>query len=186
MDWSKVKQAIGTIAPWIAGTLGSPVAGVAVNALCGALGLSGQDANPTNVIAALAGASPEQLNSLRLADQRHMEVMQGLGYTHIETLEQYHVESINAARQREVDMAKAGKADNTPKWLAALAVALFLVLLAFVASGGTPDTSMRDGFWILATTVTLLCKDVYAYYFDSTPGSKAKDETIKQLSQGDQ
>jgi hypothetical protein len=30
MDWTTVKKAIGTIAPMLAGTLGSPVAGVAV------------------------------------------------------------------------------------------------------------------------------------------------------------
>ena len=42
MDWTSVKKAIGAFAPWIAGTLGTPVAGAAVGALCNVFGLSGE------------------------------------------------------------------------------------------------------------------------------------------------
>ncbi|HBO83134.1 MAG TPA: hypothetical protein DD502_33950, partial [Cupriavidus sp.] len=71
MDWSKVKSAIGTIAPWLAGTLGTPVAGVAVKAICDLFGLTGDNATPENVTAALAGATPDQLIALKQADLKH-------------------------------------------------------------------------------------------------------------------
>lgn len=176
MDWTKVKSAIGTIAPWIAGTLGSPVAGVAVKALCDTFGLS-SDASPDNIATALAGASPEQLTTLKLAELKHAEFMQQLGYTHIEQLEQLTVADRDSARKREADLAKAGAKDNTDKVLAALAVVLFIVLIWFVSTGNVAE-GMRDGFWMLAGAAVSIVKDVYGYYFGSSHGSQDKDKTI--------
>jgi hypothetical protein len=177
MDWSKVKSAIGTIAPWIAGTLGSPVAGVAVKALVDVFGLTGDKATPDNVISALAGATPEQLQSLHDADNKHKEVMTQLGYQNITQLEQLTIDDRDSARKREASVK-----DNTPKVLAALAVILFLLVIIYVATGQAPAEAMRDGFWMLVGAVIAIYKDVYGYYFGSSHGSKAKDETISNLS----
>jgi uncharacterized protein Smg (DUF494 family) len=103
-DWSGVKSAIGTIAPWIAGTLGTPVAGVAVGALCNALGLSdgsggSTQASPETVIAAIKGAAPDQLLALKQADQKHQEVMTKLGYDNLGKLAEADTASIQAAEQ---------------------------------------------------------------------------------------
>ena len=103
MDWSNVKTALVTVAPWIAATLGSPVAGIAVKVLCDTFGLSGSSATPENVISALAGASPAQLQTLRDAESKHIETMTQLGYAHIETLAQAQVSDLASAR----DLGKA-------------------------------------------------------------------------------
>jgi hypothetical protein len=176
MDWTKVKSAVATIAPWLAGTLGSPVAGVAVKALCDVFGLSAT-ASSDSVIAAVAGASPEQLQALRAAELQHAELMQKLGYEHIEQLDQIAAADRASARLREV-----GVKDNTPKVLAALAVLLFFALIAFVAAGLKPDETMRDGFWLLAGAAIATFKDVYGYYFGSSSGSHGKDETINAMA----
>jgi hypothetical protein len=177
MDWTKVKSAIGTIAPWIAGTLGSPVAGVAVKALCDTFGLAGDSATPEGIASALAVATPEQLTTLKLAELKHAEFMRQLGYTHIEQLEQLTVADRDSARKRETDLAKAGSKDNTDKVLAGLSVVLFIALIWFVSTGQVNE-AMRDGFWMLAGAAVSIVKDVYGYYFGSSHGSQAKDATI--------
>lgn len=180
MDWTKLKSAIGTIAPWIAGTLGTPVAGVAVKALCETFGLAGDSATPEDITAALAGATPEQLTQLKVVELKHAEFMQSLGYTHIEKLEQLTVADRDSARKREVDVK-----DNTTKVLAALSVILMLALIGYVAFGQAPADAMRDGFWMLAGAAIATYKDVYGYYFGSSHGSQGKDATIKAMAGGD-
>ena len=170
MDWTKVTNAVATVAPWIAGTLGSPVAGVAVKALVDVFGLSEQQSTPSDVVAALSGASPAQLQALRDAEIQHAEFMKGLGYKHIEQLAALTVEDRDSARKRE-----AATRDNTNKWLAGLAVVLFLTIFGFVAWGTPPAEAMRNGFWLLAGAVMTILKDVYGYYFGSSHGSRLKD-----------
>lgn len=177
MDWTKVKSAIGQIAPWIAGTLGSPVAGVAVKGLCEVLGLDSATANPDTVTAAIAGATPQQLQALRAADQKHQEFMQGLGYQYASQIAQATVEDRDSARKRE-----AAVKDNTPEVLAAIAVVGFVGLVVLVICGFAPAEAMRDGFWMLAGAAIATYKDVYGYYFGSSAGSRGKDATIADLS----
>lgn len=112
MDWTKVKSAIGTIAPWIAGTLGSPVAGVAVKGLCSVLGLDGNTATPDTITAALAGATPEQLLALKVADQKHQELMQQIGYTHVEQLAASDAATVTAVNQTMQSEAANAAAEN--------------------------------------------------------------------------
>lgn len=176
MDWTKIKTALIQIAPWIAGTLGSPVAGVAVKALSDIFGLSGDNVTPDNVLAALSGATPEQLRSIREAETKHSEFMQQIGYQHIEQLEQYTVNDRSSARLREVAVK-----DRTPQVLAALAVIVFLALVTFVAVGRSPEVAMQSGFWMLAGAAIAVFKDVYGYYFGSSHGSDEKNSTIDKV-----
>jgi len=175
MDWAKAKSAFGTIAPWLAGTFGSPVAGIGVKVLCDVFGLAGDSATPENFINALATATPEKLQELRAAEMKHAEVMQSLGYANIEKLEQTAAADRDSARQREASVR-----DNTPKVLAALAVIVFLLLVGFVANGNAPAEGMREGFWMLAGAAIATFKDVYGYYFGSSAGSHGKDDTISR------
>lgn len=177
MDWSRVKNALGTIAPWLAGTIGSPVAGVATKALCDVLGLT-SDSSPEDAMTAISIATPEQLLALREADNKHAEFMGQLGYSHLDKLAQATVDDRASARKRESDVR-----DHTPKVLAALAVLGFIALVALVASGFEPKESMQSGFWMLVGAAIAVFKDVYGYYFGSSAGSQAKDATIKGLSQ---
>lgn len=102
MDWTKFKRAIGTIAPWLAGTLGTPIAGVAVQALCNVFGLAGDSGTPDTLTSALAGATPAQLQDLRAADLKHAEVMKGLGFTHIDKLEAIAEADRDSARKMQI------------------------------------------------------------------------------------
>lgn len=180
MDWSKVRSALVTIAPWIAGTFGTPAAGVAVKAICGVLGADSNSATPESIQAAISGATPDQLLALKQADLKHQEFMAQLGYDNLAKLAQATVDDRDSARKRE-----SAVKDRTPAVLAALAVLGFVGLIGVVIYGFTPAEPMRDGFWMLAGAAMVTYKDVYGYYFGSSAGSHAKDATISDLSKPD-
>lgn len=183
VDWSEVKGAIGTIAPWIAGTLGSPVAGVAVKALCGALGMNADTAKPDDVVAALAGATPEQLLALKQADLKHQEVMTQLGYDRLNKIDQIDADDRNSARQREMAVK-----DSTPKHLAYTLIGGFLSLslAQIVAIMWWPDmvAKVPSQGWLLVGNISgylaAEAKSVAAYYFGSSVGSERKTELLAQ------
>lgn len=110
IDWAKVKTAIGTIAPWIAGTLGTPAAGVAVQALCTVFGLNASSATPDNLAAAIAGASPQQLADLRAAELKHIETMKEMGYsfqTELRRADSADIASVNSTMTAEANNSAA-------------------------------------------------------------------------------
>jgi hypothetical protein len=173
MNWDALKTAIGTIAPWLAGTLGSPFAGVAVQKLCDVFGLTAQ-ASPEQLAQAVSAATPEQLQTLKAEDNRHAEFMAQIGYNSLELLNSDRA----SARRREISVK-----DKTPSVLAGLAVAGFVALVVYTAAGNAPDARMHDTFMMLTGAAVALAKDVYGYYFGSSSSSRAKDDTIKGLTQ---
>ena len=177
MDWSKVGNTLKTIAPWIAGTFGTPAAGVAVQALCSVFGGDSKSATPDSLQAALAGATPDQLLALKTADLKHAEFMQQLGYQHIEALLQSQTADRDSARKREMTVK-----DKVPAALAIFAVACFISLIIAVMRGVSIDAGMKDTFLILVGAAIAVFKDVYGYYFGSSAGSKTKDDTINSMS----
>jgi hypothetical protein len=171
MDWSTVKGAIGTFAPWIAGTLGTPVAGVAVKALCDVFGLSPDKATPDSVTAALAGATPDQLLALKSADQKHQEFMAQLGFDHIEKLQSIGAGDRDSARNREIQIK-----DRTPAHLAYMVIGGFfsISLAQLVALMGWPEVTAKippQGWVIIGNISGYLAaeaKSAAAYYWGST------------------
>lgn len=174
-DWSGVKGAIGTIAPWIAGSLGSPLAGVGVNALCQVLGLEPSKATPTSLQAALAGASPDQLLAIREADNRHAEVMKKLGYDHADQIEQTEESDRASARQREIAVK-----DSTPAVMAWMIVGGMLIACGAIFFGVIPtkDTTQAQ---LVGTAMGYLfaeTRSVLAYFFGASRDGDAKTDII--------
>jgi hypothetical protein len=172
--------AIGGIAPTIATMLGGPLAGTAVKALAGALGLA-DNATPEDITKAVGSLSPDQIAMIRKADQEHAEKMEQLGID-LKKLNADHEEAmLNAenadrasARQREVAVK-----DNTPKILAALVmIAATLVGVLVLTGQVTKDPSLAVQVGIVVGYVFSEAKAVLSYYFGSSTGSKIKDQTI--------
>ncbi|MBA9844289.1 MAG: hypothetical protein QM625_02025 [Ralstonia sp.] len=183
MDWSKVKSAIGTIAPWLAGTLGTPVAGVAVKAICDLFGLNSSTATPENVTAALAGATPDQLIALKQADLKHQEFMTQIGYDHLDKLVDAEVKDRDSARNREIQVK-----DRTPAHLAYMILGGFFGIAAtqLVALMGWPEEAAKippQGWVIIGNISGYLAaeaKAAAAYYFGTTQDSGRKTELLAQ------
>jgi hypothetical protein len=173
MDWSKIKTAVGQIAPWIAGTLGSPVAGVAVKALCDVFGLSGVEATPENVALRLAGATPAQLTDLREAEQKHEEFMTQIGYEHLEQLEQ--IAATDRDSSRKMQIAQPSQWPGVLSFITTVAV--IGLIGASVAGYHLPNDPTAVQLIGSLTTGWGAC---LAYWVGTTRGSGNKDALLAQ------
>ena len=165
IDW---KQIVRTVAPAIAGALGTPAAAVAVAALSQAL-LGHPDATEAEVAAAVAGGGPETVLKLKEADHAFRVRMRELDTED----ERIHAGDRASARERE---AKAGDS-RTPRWLAVVITAgFFIVLLALVFAGKPKDGG--DALLIMLGALGAGFGQVLQYYFGSSSSSAQKNELL--------
>lgn len=171
--WDAAKGVLGAVAPLLATAVGGPLAGTAVSAICGALGLASTTA-PEQVAAAVAGASPDQLIALRKADDDFKVQMQTLGVA----AEQLVYADKSNARAREIAVR-----DHTPAVLAYALTLGYFGFLAVLLFHGSPPENQRALDMILGglTTVWL---GAMAYYFGNSHGSEAKDVLLANSTPG--
>jgi len=171
------KTAIGSIAPMLATMLGGPLAGTAVTALEGALGLT-PGAGADGVTAAVAaGMTPEQISAVRGADQTHAERLKQMDIDVVKMNEDFASAMVVAdnadrasARDREIKVGGL----TTPA-LAWTVIAGFATILGLRVNGMIADDSATNDMITSLRDALML---VLAYYFGSSRGSQAKDATI--------
>ena len=171
-DW---KATLGVVAPTIATALGGPFAGMAANAVIGALGLS-PDAGDKDIAVAMASATPDQLLALKKADQ---DFTLGLKKLDVD-LEKIASDDRDSARKREGEVK-----DWAPRILAATIIVGFLSTVFMVLSGcveGLKDPMTATLTGTLIGYVSAKADQVVSYYFGSSARSAAKDTTIANLS----
>lgn len=158
-DW---KSVVKTVAPLLGTALGGPFGGMAARAVAGAV-LGDENAPEEDVVAALRGATPDQLMALKTADQEFKLRMKELGIRE---------EDIAAAdRNSARDMQKTNKALIVPI-LAGLTVAGFFGTMAWVLTGHVSLESTILGF--VLGQISAKTEQVYNFYFGSSAGSKEK------------
>lgn len=179
MDFKDILGVVAKLAPSIAAGLGGPLAGGAVMALEGAFGLNTagdtkdkQDA----LVAAISGATPDQLLAMKQADQNYAIRMQELGFKDVESLEALAAGDRDSARKREMDIK-----DNTPKILAYAMTIGFFATLAFMLFANVP-TGSRDLLNIMLGMLGTSFVSVIAYYFGSSAGSSEKTKLLAAAS----
>ena len=131
-----LKSAITTIAPTLAGMLGGPLAGTAVVALEGALGLSqgaGTDA-VTNVLQSGA-VSPDQIAAVRAADQKHAEILGQQGLDLAKLNKDFEAAQSNAVIADRMDARKNNSSRDSVWILAYVILGTFAVIMAAVLYG---------------------------------------------------
>jgi hypothetical protein len=164
IDW---KDTLAAVAPRLATALGGPLAGVAVKAIEGVLGLG--NSTPEQLAQAVSGASPDQLLALKKADQDFAAKMEELG-----------VQDRDSARNREIQTK-----DHSNAVLGTVIIVGFLAAVGAVLTGevmGLKDPNTAALIGTLIGYVSAKADQVVAYYFGSSRGSASKDETIKLLS----
>lgn len=180
MDFN-LKTALGSIAPTLATMLGGPLAGTAVTALCSAFGLApGAGADDVTRIVQ-SGMTPETIAAVRAADQKHQEVLaqqgidlQRLNADHEAAMAQIDATDRDSARKREISVGGM----TTPA-LAWLVVAASVGLgTAIVMGEVTRDPTQSTLVGTVIGYVFSEAKQVLAYYFGSSAGSRAKDELL--------
>ncbi len=169
-----------TVLPWIgaAATGNMPMlVTMAAGELSSALGVN---VKPTAdaITKAFAGATPEQLQAAKLADQDFALKMQALGFDQIKDLEALAMANIAGAR----DMAAKTGDITTPRYLAAFAVICFVGLVVGVLQGIEPADGMKDTFLILVGAAIAVFKDIYGFYFGSSSGSRENQEALRKAA----
>ncbi|MGA1846770.1 hypothetical protein [Deferribacter abyssi] len=91
------------------------------------------------------------------------------------------IEDRKSARQREVELAKAGKNDWTQDVLAFVAVFGFFGVIYMLFLKEIPGGIARDVLLVMLGALSKIVGDVYAYFFGSSKGSRLKDEKLSQM-----
>jgi hypothetical protein len=162
MDWKKI---VGTVAPGLATALGGPLAGLAVKAIGGALGLS-EGASEDDVAVAVSGANPEQLLALKQADQAFKVKMREL--------------DVDLERLAGQDRAGARDIAKVNMWPHIVLSTIytggyFAMLYLFMTGNVEIATSLKTEFSIVLGVMTAAQTMIMQFWFGSSSGSKEKD-----------
>ena len=169
MDLSKIGGLLGQIAPTIATAIGGPVAGMAVKALAGALGLS-QDSSSDEVQEALMNATPEQLAAVKKIDADFKVQMKELDID----LERIAAGDRDSARNMQMQTN-----DWIPRAMAIMVTFGFFGILAWLLIKGVPPSGSETLIYMLGALGTAWT-GIVQFYFGSSAGSKAKTDALVQ------
>lgn len=94
--------------------------------------------------------------------------------------EKMYLEDVANARQREVELAKAGQRDYFQYVVGSVALVVFTFLVYFLAYKEPPESN-RELFIHLLGIVEGVSISIFTYYFGSSKGSKDKSEMMKKM-----
>ena len=163
MDWRSI---LATVAPTLATAAGGPLAGVAVQAIAKALGLS--ESTQEAVQQAVTGATPETLLALKQADQEFAKAMRALDVD---------VLRIDAGDRDSARKMQAETHSPIPGTLAFAVTAGFYGVLLWLLAYGMPPSG-GEALLLLLGSLGTAWTGVVAYYFGSSAGSARKDELM--------
>ena len=172
-DWKKM---LGGVAPTLANALvpGGPLVKAAVQAVGKAL-LGRDDATEDDVTKALAGgATMEQITALKQVEHEFVEKMRAL---EIDVLK-LDVQDRDSARRRQVDLK-----DWVPAVLAVVIHAMLALLLWALFTRHIPAEN-QSAANILLGVVGGGVTSVWAFYYGSSVGSKAKTDALAEIARG--
>jgi hypothetical protein len=177
MSWSSVASAVENLAPTIATCVGGPFAGVAVSGLEHVFGLTPspsdtQEARQDSVAAAFACATPDQLASIRKADQDFQVQMAGLGFKDKEALAALSTQDVEGAR----DMQKTVKSWVPPVLTLAITIGFFGLVVGLMFAN-VPDAN-RAIFYSLIGSLGTAWMGCIHFWFGDTNSSNDKTAII--------
>lgn len=169
MDFSDI---IKTVAPWLAAASAGPVgiAGMAIKKLSETLGAGSETVEA--VTQAIAGATPEQLQALKKADQDFQIQMQALGFKQVSDLEAIAAGDRKDAREMQV---------STRSWVPA-ALSCFITtgyfgILAGMMTGNL-HVSDSQALLLMLGSLSTTFGAVIAFWFGTTRASEVKTELL--------
>lgn len=176
-DW---KGVIRNVAPALATTFGTPLAGTAASFLCEKLlGEKPGEGDTAKSIEKKISAyiennnNPDTLIKLKELDSKFKLDMEKLG------IDVYKIdaEDRSSARERQVAMR-----DWTPNILAFVILTIFGIVLYKVLGGGlTIEAGVRDIAFIMIGALIANTNQVISYFFGSSKGSKDKTAALAHV-----
>lgn len=169
------KKTLPALAAGVASQVPGPV-GLVAQLVSNVLGKTVK-ADPSEITAAIAGATPDQILKLKEDDQNFQSTMQKLGFDDVEKLAELAVEDRTNARAMQV---------STKSWTAP-ALAWTVVILCFLGEGlyfrlGAPANASPELIGRILGTLDSALILVLSYYFGSSAGSADKNTIISNLS----
>ena len=178
-DWKKLgKSLVKKGLPLFGTILGGPVGkGLgSVGALISSVLGEETSEDPAAMLAALE-AKPELIVELKKAEYTNRESLQKLALQQ----DKMHLDDVQSARDREVDIVKAtGEKDTNLYVLAWIVVAGFFVLILVMAF---TEGSFKDNpaLMMLIGALSAGFGSVLNYFFGSSSGSKSKSAALTQM-----
>ena len=163
---SELKRLVASIAPTLGTALGGPLAGVATRYLANEW-LGRETATEDDLIAAIQGADSNEIIELRKLDAEFKTELERLG-----------VQDRADARQR--DLARPGN-NWRADFLALIAIVGLVLCVWFVARDTEMPERAVNAIMFVAGILAAAVRDVYAFEFGSSRGSKEKDDIIKRM-----
>lgn len=164
MEWQSI---VGSLSPYLGAALGGPLGASAVATIADALGLSEKTEAAISQVMQ-GGMSPDQMLSIKTAEQDFALRMQEMGFANARDLEAIAANDRDSARRRETSVL-----DKTPRNLAYLITAGFFGVLMFIMVGNVQD-GMNEVLYIMLGALGASWQSSVNYYFGSTRGSQAK------------
>jgi hypothetical protein len=177
MNWKDIGRIAASAAPILGGVLGGP-AGAAVGGVVAAA--FGTDATPDAVAKALKN-DPQAALKLREIELRHKERLEELmierGRVELEE-ERARLADVAGARTRDVDIRRAGKANDRATWMIVGDVVGLLVCLGVLVWVPDLPGEVRGILSTIAGFFGLGLRDAHQFEFGSSRGSKEKDDRV--------
>ena len=171
MEWfAPIAGIIRTVAPSIATALGGPLAGMAVRELSNAV-LGKPDATQDEIVAAVQGATPEQLAALKKIDADFQISMKGLGID---------LERIAASDRASARGMPAKVNDWLPRSLAVLVTFGFFGVLSWMMLYGLPSSG-SEALLLMLGALQSAWTAIIAFYYGSSSGSAAKTDMLAAM-----
>jgi len=177
MGWADVGKAVAKVAPVLGAVLGGPVGAVAGAAGALLSSVLGVDSDPEAVTKALA--DPETLVKLKQIESDERQRLLEWQSTQLNA----ELENVKSAREREVELAKAGHGASWATSIVSCIVTVgFFVMLYLVISGGKAE--LGDAGLMLLGTLATGFGAVINYYLGSSLGSASKDKLFAAKDSG--
>lgn len=167
----KLKRAVQKTAPELAGALGGPLAGAAVEAISRAIFGDG-DVDAQTIEKTLRKMQPEHYVALRRAETEFLIALAEAGADRAR---------IAAADRADARARHVAMRDWTPAILGSFIVAGFFIVLAAMVTRRLPDGAESE-FAIMLGALAAMTAAVVNYYFGSSAGSKEKTEMLAEAS----
>lgn len=165
------------IAPFLSTALsfGGPVGAIAGKALSTALGTK-SDANPDDLAAAIAGATPEQIAAIQKAEQDFQVQMKQLDIQSVDDLEKIAADDRANARNREIQVK-----DYTPEVGFYLMLAVFVGIVYALFKYPVPPENKAVIYSLVGSFMTMLIAAA-TYFYGTTRSSANKDKVLADIA----
>lgn len=167
MDWNDIKGLIGKGAPLIGTLLGGPAGGAVASLVANALGVE----DTPDAISAALKSDPGALLKLKELEFTHKTRFQELMLEETKA----HLADRQSARQREIEIQKAGGSNKLMYILGSLiVVGFFASLIVLLFKTTAIPAGSRDAIMLLFGSLIASFGAVVQYFFGSSKGSSDK------------